>query len=105
MVLLPLVKIWTATEDALDEDMAASQYFETCGFEDEDDPAQRSAITCSVAQLGAALTRLANMSWMMEHGEANVGLKEQLVAFLESRRPGSALSGRREKRWRTLALP
>ena len=83
-----LVRNLDGDDDALDEDMAASQYFETCGFpEDEDDPAQRSAITCSVAQLGAALTRLANMSWMMEHGEANVGLKEQLVAFLESRAP------------------
>ena len=46
----------------LDDDFVGNQYFEVCGYpDDEDDEAQVNQITMSVSQFAAGLVRIANM--------------------------------------------
>jgi len=75
-------------DDFIDEDVVRAQYFETCGYpDDEDNQDEVEALQMSTGQLAAALMRVANQRSLMLHGSVELGFAAQLVECLEQRLP------------------
>lgn len=103
---MALATVMQLIDENIDAETIEGQFFETCGYpEDDTDLTQKTAILMSPVRFAALLVRVANQRLLMTEGEATTGLASPFADLMEAQAPMLALPGYDTATIQTLRAP